>query len=228
MNKQRRFDFATLLMVCALITPKALATPAGDAAIVAKLATLVEDGQKHLSTVKEMASADKYLAKAEGLRHIKTLADTGRAYRDLVSELGMTYRQFQELLRHPYKQVDALREDIEYMKRQYKNANNDKDFLSKLDSYAGLIAYTDQIAIIDESLSRARKKRMLSGLSETEAIQTTAENSAIFAELLLGQERARVAKEAEEARKKMADFQRMKARASGTGVGGLFGGYHNE
>lgn len=227
MNKHRRFDFASLLLIT-LFTPTALATSAGDAAIVAKLATLVEDGQKHLATAKEMASADKYLAKVEGLRHIKTLADTGRAYRDLISELGMTYRQFQELLRHPYKQVDALREDIEYMKRQYKHAKNDKELLSKLDGYAGLIAYSDQVAIIDEALVRARKERMTGGMNETEAIQATAENSAIFAELLLGQERARVSKEAEEAREKMADFQRMKARASGVGVGGLFGGYHNE
>lgn len=189
-----------------LVSMPLAADPAGvtDAST---LATLRASLSEHISTTdtviksfkqgKEALDISKKLAEWEGLKHVKELAGVGSDMRRLIANLHEGKEGFFRLINYPYKQVNELREDLEALQEQAKRSGQTPELLDRIDRGAAVVARMDKIAMIDNAFVHANRNRLLKGQTEGEAVRESSQNIAIMTELLIGQEKDRLAHEAE-------------------------------
>lgn len=189
-----------LTWVLALCSQPVLASdPATSSAAIAWLKSIADSTKTHLETAKDTLTVSKYLSEYEAIRFAKDLAGTGREIRELASDFADVQRMYEKVTKHPYQQINNLKGEMEILKRKAGKLG-EGDVINEMDDFGALLARSDRFAMVREAINRAeRKKRM--GQTETEAIRGTEANTALMTEILLGQEEARLLKEAKSAKR---------------------------
>lgn len=202
MKKMNLKMSALALSIAFNANPVFASDAASNAVVIEWLKTLANDTKEALKTAHDTLSVENHLKELEELRFAKDVGGTGRELQALAGDFRDVIKMYERVSKHPYNQINSIKSEMETLRRKAGKLG-EGDAINELDDFGALLARADRSAIIREALRRADQERM-KGLSETHAIRGTEANTALMTEILLGQEEARLVKEAKEAKQREA------------------------
>lgn len=161
--------------------------------ILEKMIVLVKTANDQLRAMRKNLDVTEYLKEMEQLKHVRQFIEGADQLQELIAEIRETESLTENFFSKRGTSYEKLEHDLERIKHHYGMAK-DKKGIAKVEGYIRTVQQFKRLDMLKES-NQKNMEQITAGMTEQEALKSTALSNATLVELLSDMEARQIAQD---------------------------------